>query len=307
MQLNIKIASIIFFIAMIVLIITTVKNLIDVLINSFNNTTTKIKLRQFNTGVKKDKANTVEQIDSATKFIQVKLFPHLQSFLPSLQLENREKLEKNLKFAGWDDTFTVDSYIATTIGLKIIGVIVFIVFSLMNMIWAGLIICLFCFFLLDKMFKDEIKNKNENLFNSFPELVRIVSGYLMADMDLVRAMKESMKFVSDDWKVILNQFIFDCENKNIDVALDGLKNSVDMFEVKEFVALIKLSLEQGNEVKKSFIEQADKVTELQKNRFLVIIGKRRTYATLLQGPILLCNMIVVGLPTLVTAMGYLSS
>ena len=38
----------------------------------------------------------------------------------------------------------------------------------------------------------------------------------------------------------MQQFIIDCDNKGINVALNNLRDQVDLFEVKEFVALSKV-------------------------------------------------------------------
>jgi len=307
MATNLSIASMVFIIGMLLLLFSMVKTTIDLISGVFDNTTTKSRLKQFNKGVKKDDKSNFETVESLTESIRVKLFPKLQKLMPSLRIDNLEQLEKDIKFIGWDDTFTAESYVATNIALKIIGVVLFLVCSLMggSLIFAGLILMAVCFFMLDKMFKGEVKSKNELLFADFPELVRIISGYLTAGMDLVRSIEESIKYVSDEWKPILNQFILDCNTRGVTIALDTMRDSVDMFEVREFVSLVKLTLEQGGEAKESFAAQADRVAEMQKNQFLIKIGKRKTMASMVQGPMLLCNMIVIALPTLVGSLGSL--
>jgi Flp pilus assembly protein TadB len=305
---NLTIANIIFIIGMLFLILTSAKTTVDLISGVIDNTTTKSRLKQFNKGVKKDDKSNFETIEGLTESIRVKWFPKLQKFMPSLQIDNLELLEKQIKFIGWDDTFTAESYIATNIALKIVGAVLFLVCASMGgteMIIAGLILLAGCIFALDGMFKGEVKNKNNLLFADFPELIRIISGYLTAGMDLVRSIEESIKYVSDEWKPILNQFILDCNTKGVTIALDGLRDSVDMFEVREFVSLVKLTLEQGGEAKESFAAQADRVAEMQKNQFLIKIGKRKTMASMVQGPMLLCNMIVIALPTLVGSLGSL--
>ena len=173
------------------------------------------------------------------------------------------------------------------------------------MILAGVVTLLACFLLLDTMFKGEVKGKNEALFTDFPELVRIISGYLVAGMDLVRAMESSAKYVSDDWKPILNQFVLNCNTLGTTAALDIMANTVNMFEVREFVSLVKLTMEQGGDAKESFAAQAEKVAQMQKDQFLLKIGKRKTMASVVQMPMLLVNMAVIAIPTMVSALGNL--
>lgn len=308
MDMDVRIASIIFVVGILILILTTVQNFIDLVGMTIDSSTTKSRLKQFNKGVKKDAEATAETIDGLTAYVRINLFPKLQKILPSLRLENMEQLEKDIKFIGWDDTFTAESYIATNLILRIIGVVLGLLLMSMGgiyMILAGAVVFGLCGFVLDYMFKGEVKGKNEALFKYFPDLVRIVSGYLIAGMDLVRAMESSVRYVSDDWKPVINQFILDCNTKGTTEALDVMSNTVNMFEVREFVSLVKLTMEQGGDAKEAFAAQADKVAQMQKDQFLLKIGGRKTMATMIQMPMLLCNMAVIAIPTMVTALGNL--
>ena len=307
MSMNLSVANIVFVIGMLVLILTTVKTFIDLCGLTFDSTVTKSRLKQFSKGVKKDTAATVDTINELTEIVRYKWFPKLQKLLPSLKIENIEQLDKDIKFIAWDDTFTAESYIATCLVLRIVGVIVGILLAMMGgyMIIFGVVVFAACAFLLDYMFKGEVKSKNEALFKYFPDLVRIISGYLVAGMDLVRSMENSVRYVSDDWKPIINQFILDCNTKGTTEALDVMSNTVNMFEVREFVSLVKLTMEQGGDAKDAFAAQADKVAQMQKDQFLQKIGGRKTMATMIQAPMLLCNMAVIAIPTMVTALGNL--
>ena len=308
MDMDVRIASIIFVVGILILIFTTVQNFVDLVGMTIDSSTTKSRLKQFNKGVKKDSEATAETINGLTAYVRINLFPKLQKMLPSLRLENMEQLEKDIKFIGWDDTFTAESYIATNLILRIIGVVLSLLLMSMGgayMILAGAAVFGVCCFVLDYMFKGEVKGKNEALFKYFPDLVRIVSGYLIAGMDLVRAMESSVRYVSDDWKPVINQFILDCNTKGTTEALDVMSNTVNMFEVREFVSLVKLTMEQGGDAKEAFAAQADKVAQMQKDQFLLKIGGRKTMATMIQMPMLLCNMAVIAIPTMVTALGNL--
>lgn len=308
MEVNIQIANVIFSIGMILLICLSVKTFINLINSYMDNTTTKSRLKQFNKGVKQDSISTVETINSLTEKIRLEVFPKIQKLLPSLRIENLEQLERDIKFIGWDDTFTAESYIASNLALRVIGAILGALLLMtgdLYMMIFGVVIFGGCAFMLDYMFKNEVKGKNEALFKYFPDLVRIISGYLIAGMDLVRSMESSVRYVSDDWKPIINQFVLDCNTKGTTKALDILANTVNMFEVREFVSLVKLTMEQGGDAKEAFAAQADKVAQMQKDQFLLKIGKRKTLATMIQMPMLLCNMAVIAIPTMVTALGNL--
>jgi hypothetical protein len=89
--------------------------------------------------------------------------------------------------------------------------------------------------------------------------------------------------------------VVECEIKSLSDALDTLKE-IDIFEVREFVAITKLVLEQGGDAKKSFKKQAEMLREIQKLMIAIKIGKRNTMVTLIQAPILLGCFITFGLP-----------
>jgi len=44
---------------------------------------------------------------------------------------------------------------------------------------------------------------------------------------------------------------------------------------------------------------------MQKDQFLIKISGRKTLATMIQMPMLLCNMAVIAIPTMITALGSL--
>lgn len=305
------IINVVFLVGMVALILSFIHNVVDIFVSMTDSAISKSRLKQFKKGTKREEISTKEQISSLTEFFRYNVFPKINKYLPSLKVESLEQRERDLKFIGWDDTFTPETFVATSIILKIVGVALFLLLPLLYPLlglYALLVVgaggfC--CIFLLDMMYNSEQKTKNENLFADFPDFVRIVSGYLTANMPLVKAIEESIKYVSDDWKHILGQFIVDCESKGTSVALEGLRDSVNIFEVREFVALVRLTLEQGGEAKESFAAQAEKVAEMQKDQFILKIGKRKMYATVCQGPSLLLTMVVLMVPTLMSVAGQL--
>ena len=301
----ITVVNVIFVAIMIILILSVCANVVDLVIGFSDYQVSKSRLKQFQKGTKEAQASMKDQIISITDIVKQRIFPMVQSMLPSLRVENVEQRDKNLKFIGWDDTFTAESFLATSIGLKIVGIVLIIFgvifYFLMNDIKFLAVFGLLgvtAIFLLDFLYNSDVKNKNSILFADFPDFVRIVSGYLIANMPLVQAIEESIKYVSEDWRPILSQFIVDCNSRGVDAALEGLRNTVNIFEVREFVALVRLTLEQGGDAKESFVEQADKVAEMQKDMFIIKIGKRKTMATIVQFPCLLITMAILALPVL---------
>ena len=130
----------------------------------------------------------------------------------------------------------------------------------------------------------------------FPDFIRMTEGYLQAGIPLSQAVSETIKFMGDSWKDILRNFVIQCDTKSVSEALDYLKKEIDLFEVKEFVALVNLSLEQGGDVSESFTAQADKVKEIQIDIMRKKIEARKVMGMAIQGPLLLCNFLAFGLP-----------
>jgi len=292
--------NIIFFVLMIPLVLLFTKNVIGLLYQMNDMSSHKRRLEQIRLTMKKREKDNYETMENMTEGLRVKLFPLIQDYLPSLKLDNREQLALDIKTAGWDDTFSPDSFIATGLFLKSVGILFSIIgFSIFPgpiKLYAG-VIGIVLFFGLDYWFRGEVNAARTNLFKDFPDFIRIVSGYLSADMNLLQAISSSIKYVGDGWKPILQQLVIDCKTKGADYGFNQLKENVDIFEVKEFVALVRLTLEMGGNVRDGFEQQADKISEIQKNILIAKIGQRKTWTLIIQGPLLLCNLVAIGLPT----------
>ncbi|MFF2531577.1 type II secretion system F family protein [Brevibacillus sp. NPDC058079] len=265
------------------------KNLLMMLFSMENYNVHRKRLKQLKFQKKKEDADISEIIDTVTKPVIMHVFSRYKP-------KRLDEIDAQLKMSKWDKHFTPIQYRALNLLLKALGVIAFLLLANASMtmacIWAVALI-----FGLDFLFKNSINNRKEKLIADFPDFIRITEGYLSANVPFSKAVSESIKYVGDEWKPILQRFVIDCELKNINEALEGLKREVDMFEVREFVALVKLNLEQGGDAKDSFSAQADKIREMQMDMIAIKIGKRQTMGIVLQGPLLLCNLLVFGLPT----------
>lgn len=290
------------FIIMAILIMVVVANFIDVFISISGTNIYKKRANQLKKEMQRKNNNTVETIERMVKPVESHVLPKLAKFLPDLSVDGQEQLKKNLALAGWDDTFTPQSYVATIVALRIMGLlaipIVLLVARGIAILW-GMVICGCAMFLLDYMFKGDLKNKSEALFAEFPDFIRVVSGYLSADIPLVDSIKDSVQYVGPAWRPLLKQLVVDCETKSTMDALNTLKDTIDIFEVKEFISLVKLTLEQGGDIKDGFAQQADKINNMRRNAMYIKIGQRKTMSTMIQFPLLLINTVIVLVPTLV--------
>lgn len=265
------------------------KNIFILIFSMENYNVHKKRLRQLKFNDKKEEADMSELIDKVTK-------PVILHILPKLKPKNLEQLERDLKMAKWDKYFSPVQYRAFSLTLKVAGLIVglllYNVSAIIALVWAVVLI-----FGIDFLFRNSKNNRREKLVADFPDFIRITEGYLSANVPFSQAVAESIKYVGEEWKPILQNFVVECEVKNIEDALEGLKRDVDLFEVREFVALIKLTLERGGDARESFTAQADKIREMQLDMIALKIGKRQMMGIAIQAPLLLCNLLVFGLPT----------
>ena len=232
------------------------------------------------------------------------ILPRLKRMFPSIGKVDHLQIDRDLRLIGWDDTFTPESYIGAIWGLRCIGAPVAIFSLTLGGIYkyVGFFIGAALIAGLEYWVHKEVKEKKQELFADFPDFIRIVSGYLSADIPLVQSISDSIKYVGDAWVDILRNFVIDCDTRSVDFALERMKNTVDIFEVKEFVSLIRLTLEQGGNAKEGFLSQAEKISELQKNQLVLKVGKRKMLAQATQAPLLLADMIILCLPTIRQAM-----
>jgi len=263
-----------------------------------------LRLKQLRNMKAKEDIEFKEFMDMLARKSDVSLMPRLKRLFPTIGKIDMVQLKRDLILADWDDTFTPESYVSCVWALRVIGVCILpfgLIFS------GGLKIALLitgaiCIFGLEYWMTSSVKTVKDELFAEFPDFIRIVSGYLSADIPLVQSISDSIKYVGDAWDPILKTFIIDCENKSIDFALERMKNTVDLFEVKEFISLIRLTLEQGGNAKEGFLDQADKIEELQKQQLVMKVGRRKMMGTVAQAPLLLLNMVIMAVPTVVQAL-----
>lgn len=248
----------------------------------------KKRLKQLKFGEEED-----NDLDGLLKKITDPIIEHV---LPKITIRNRAKIKRDLRFAGWDKHLNVSQFIAIKLITKAIGVTMGLMFFRKSVPFA-LVWFILPFFAVQFLLNNTAKNKKEELLMGFSDFIRITQGNLSSGMPFVKSVEESIVFVSDTWKPILEKFVVEAELNNIDKAIEGLKEDADIFEVKEFMSLVSLTLEQGGSAVAGFESQAEKIQQMIKYNLLLKIGKRKMLGIAIQLPLLLCNIAVIGLPT----------
>lgn len=255
----------------------------------------RMKQLDFNREKIKSKDETdVEQIRKLVNDITTPLIKHV---MPNIEYrKDLETLERNLKFAGADKYVTATQYIVLIITGRAVGLGAFILFAPfalpMSFLW------LFAFAVFPPMlFSNSVKNKKEVLLLGFPEFINISKSYLASGMSFEKAVEESIVYVNKEWQELLKNFLINSETLSRKECLEILAEESNIFEIKEFMSLVQLNMEQGIDVKDSFERQYGKIKELQNLAFIKKIEGRKIWTILVQGPVLLTILVAFGLPT----------
>lgn len=238
---------------------------------------------------KKQSKEVNELIEQVTK-------PAQNHLVGAVDKNNEQNLERKLKLSKWNRYFSVKSYIAAKLTLRIVAGIFFIIAFFTDNLVVGLLWGLALTFGLDFLLNNSVDTKKEKLFAYFPDFLRITQGFLSSGMPFLAAIEKTLPYLNEEWQELTKDFIVNFKTTNIEHALDQLKNATDMFEVKEFTALVKLILDQGGDMKDGFEAQAEAISEMQQFLLEKKIAKRKTLAILIQAPLLLTIFATFGLP-----------
>ena len=238
-----------------------------------------------------------EETEQIRKLIDDITTPLIKHVMPNIEYrKDLETLEKNLKFAGADKYFTPTQYIAAIIAGRVIGIAAFVLFApfaiAMSFLW------LFAFAIFPPiLFSNSVKNKKEVLLMGFPEFINISKSYLASGMTFEKAVEESIVYVNKEWQELLKNFLINSETLSRKECLEILAEESNIFEIKEFMSLVQLNMEQGIDVRESFERQYGKIKELQGLSFIKKIEGRKVWTILVQGPVLITILVAFGLPT----------
>lgn len=246
---------------------------------------------------KKEKFNsqTEELIHKSTS-------PILKVFGSYIGDRNKEKITKELVFVGWDKYLDFRTYKALQIFFTMIGLVLFmILFS------EALAFAIFCFvvfaFSMPYLLKNEVKDKRKKLIAEFPDFIRITQGYLSSGLTFVYAVEASLRFLGDDWREFLTELVVDIKLTNTRDALERFRERVDLREVREFVAIVVLSLDQGGDVKTAFESQADSIQFMLTDLMEKELVKRNAFGQALQPALLISIILGFAGPMIIEMMG----
>ena len=253
--------------------------------------------------VKEDKTKE-DNIKETKKLIEKVTEPIIRHVMPNISYKKDfDELEKNLRFAGADKYFTPMQYVALILLGRIIGCVAFVVLMPFNIMLAVLWFAGPAL-LPSFLFKNTIVNKREKILMGFPEFISISKSYLVSGMPFEKAVEESIYYVNDEWKELLKNYLINSEAYSKQDCLTMLAEECNSFEVKEFISIVKLNMEQGVDIRESFDNQYEKIRALQLLAIQKKIEARKVWAILVQAPVLLAILVAFGLPIVESMMNF---
>ncbi len=230
--------------------------------------------------------------------------PAIKYLFPRIKTKDSWEKNRDLKLLGWDKYFTAEKYTATNLTLKIVAVVAFLLLASFNLMIATLW-ALVLGFIMDLFYFTQIDEKKNQLLMEFPDFIEVLEGYLSAGYDFVRATEAAIP-VTKHWQPLLKEFAAIAQYENLETGFKYLYDMVDIFEVREFISILQLGVEQGLDMAENISHQTARIEELQSLAFTKKIANRQVMAVLVQGPLLLTVLVAFSLPT-VTQMFSLNS
>lgn len=227
--------------------------------------------------------------------------PVIKYLLPYFPFQAKRSLQNDLELVGWSRRLTVPQVQALRLLAWMTGVLAAVLLWVTGKpelrVLAGL--ALFTgFFIVDSFILSRVKRVQDGIIAEFPDFVEVVQAKLYADLTLDRAFMESLDHAGPYIRPLLRSFIQDANVVgNMDYALDRLAEKSGLFEVKEFVSLVKLSMHLGESAKDSFGHLADRLRLLKLKLLEAKIEKKRMLSLLAPFVPIIIILALVGLPT----------
>lgn len=264
-----------------------VRNLVYLIFGISNIRTYKKRLAQLKFEEKTEDKSLERLIEATTK-------PIIEVVLPKLNMFDYKKTAQDIKHAKWN--IEAKQFIALKLLAKALGVGLLLILSSINQLPVGVMWGSLLFFLPQMLLTNSANNRRESIMLEFPDFIRITQGFLTANLTFEQAVAETIPFMKKDWQGILRGFLSRSQAGGLNDALEYMKEEIGTIEVREFISLVNLTLEQGRDAKESYEAQAEKIQQMIQDMMMVKIGRREIYGIIIQAPLLLCNIAVIGLP-----------
>ena len=204
---------------------------------------------------------------------------------------------------GWDKYLDYKTYRALQIFFSCIGLVLFFIVVSSSPVF-GLIILALSAILMPYLLINEVKDTKMKLLAEFPDFIRITQGYLTSGLTFVYALESALRFLGPEWQGFITDLVVDIKLTNTKDALERFKRKIDLQEVREFVAIIVLALDQGGDVKDAFEAQAGNIQFMLQDIMERELVKRNALAQALQPALLISMILAFALPLIIEMMSF---
>lgn len=216
------------------------------------------------------------------------------------------QIERKIRYAEWDNVLNGRQFLAIDYSAKVISVLLFLTDGERSLFTIMMYIAIFIAPTL--LLNNQASLVQKQILHGFPEFADLVEGYLAGRLILGKSIEKSIPFLGKSWKKLMTSFIIDAsEKQGFSYAINNLVDKVESSAVRDFFILLKLSIEQGIDSLQCFEEQATLVSNLLEEKTMNTIDNKEMLTLAIQFPLLICNVIVMGLYYLVQVLGLFSS
>lgn len=247
---------------------------------------------------KREKFNTQTE-----ELIHKSTAPILKIFGGLIGDKKKDKIEKDLAFVGWDKYLDYKTYRALQIFFSCVGLLLFFVFVSHSSVFA-IILLVLSFVFIPYLLSNEVKDTKMKLLAEFPDFIRITQGYLSSGLTFVYALESSLRFLGPEWQGFITDLVVDIKLTNTKDALERFKQKIDLQEIREFVAIVVLALDQGGDVKDAFESQAGNIQFMLQDIMERELVRRNALAQALQPALLISMILAFALPIIVQMVGF---
>lgn len=267
-----------------------VNNVLKIVLDYDRSKAMAIRQKELDFVTKEKKKGTIEQLTD----------PIIKLMGDRLKKGNLKNLQNDLEFVNWHKQFNALTFRAFQVVLLVVSIVGIFMISknlIMTLLVGGIINATIPF-----LMKSEIKKREKALLQEFPDLIRIMQGYLSTGFTFPEAFENTIPFVGPGWQKPLREAVVDMKLIGTKDALEKFKEKSRLPEAKEFTSMIILAIEQGGREEDAFEAQADNIHSISLDVMESKIVGRNAMAQGLQPLIMLAIILVFIVPVAVESM-----
>lgn len=205
--------------------------------------------------------------------------------------KKNENFERDIKLLDWGEKYpTINSWYAYRLFYFLICGAIGLVPAILFHPILIVPFLLYGYFTPKNQMKRTASAVKSRLLEGFPDFLRITQGYLASGFTFQESLKNSIPFLTKQWKRFVEDLVIDMQLSDPITALNNLREKVDLVDIREFVAITTLVLEQGGDAKTAFDSMVTNIDSMLKDIMDKKIESRKHKAQAIQ-PLLMILML----------------